>query len=97
KPNSMIFISYPNPNWVPLLDILGELGFKLKGKDNRVYYNNLKSNLSDFFSFKFYEGHMLASKLPKILLSLLEYIECLIPQSLRRKICIMNIVVLTKK
>lgn len=97
KPDSVLFLSFPNPRWVPLLNFFGEIGLKLKGRDNKIYYQELKKNLEHLFSFEVLEGHMFMSKLPKTILKLGEHIENFIPQTIKRAICILNILILTKK
>lgn len=97
KPGGLLFLTYPNPLWVPFLNFLGNINLKLKGKDNKIYIRKIKKDLEKYFVFKLYEGHMLASMLPKLILKFFEYVELVIPISIKRDICILNIVVLSKK
>jgi len=96
NPKGRLFLSYPNPLWVPVLNILGEVGLKLKGKDNKIYLLKLMRRLKKDLRLVNYEGHMLISKMPKPILKLLEALETFLPRKLKRKICLLNIAVLKK-
>ena len=91
-----LFITYPNPLWVPLLNVLGNIGLKLKGKDNKIYIRQIANQLKGSFVVERYEGHMLVSKLPPVFLTLFEAIEELLPQYIRRRMCILNVAILRK-
>lgn len=95
-PNGKLFITYPNPLWVPALNILGEAGLKLKGRDNKIYLEEIMPHLKSKFKLNSYEGHMLVSKMPAFLLGLFEKLEKFIPSIIQRKICILNIAILKK-
>lgn len=97
KPNGKIFLSYPNPLWVPILNALGEIGLKLKGKDNQIYSSKLKKALKTDFIFSKPEGHMLVSKLPQKVLFFFEIVEKFIPWVVRKKVCILNVAILQKR
>lgn len=97
KPNGKLFLSYPNPLWVPALNFFGAIGLKLKGEDNKVYFSKLKKALGTDFVFPEQEGHMLVSKLPQKVLNFFEIVEKLIPWVVRKKVCILNIAILQKK
>ena len=97
KPSGKIFLTYPNPYWVPMLNVLGEIGLKLKGKDNKIYLRKLAGEVQTELSFETHEGHMLVSKLPKSILALFERIEKMVPKTLKRKICLLNVAVASPK
>ena len=96
KPEGKIFLTYPNPYWVPVLNVLGNIGLKLKGKDNQIYLRKLERELGEEFTLTSYEGHMLVSKLPRPILHFFEKVENRLPQQLKRKICLLNIAILQK-
>jgi 2-polyprenyl-3-methyl-5-hydroxy-6-metoxy-1,4-benzoquinol methylase len=96
SPNGKLFLTYPNPLWVPVLNVLGNIGLKLKGKDNKIYLLRLMRKLRKSFKLVIYEGHMLISKIPKPLLKIFEGVEEVLPNKLKRRICLLNIAILRK-
>ncbi len=96
KLHGLLFITYPNPLWVPILNFLGDINLKLKGKDNKIHLEKIRKKLGSNFILKSHEGCMLVSMLPKPILRFFEYIEALIPSRIRRKVCILNVAVLEK-
>ncbi len=96
KQNGRIFLTYPNPYWVPILNILGNVGLKLKGKDNKIYISTLREQLESEFTFQTHEGHMLVSKLPKPLLGFFEFIEKGVPRFVKKRTCLLNVAILQK-
>ena len=97
KPHGRIFMTYPNPYWVPVLNVLGNIGLKLKGKDNRIHISKLRRALLSEFNFEVHEGHMLVSKLPKGVLGFFEFVEKGVPRFVRRRTCLLNVAILQKK
>ena len=96
KPQGRIFLTYPNPYWVPVLNVLGDIGLKLKGKDNKIYLRKLQKELKSEFTLQTHEGHMLVSKLPKPVLGFFEVVERGVPRFVKRKTCLLNVAVLHK-
>ena len=94
SPNGKLFLTYPNPLWVPVLNILGDVGLKLKGKDNKIYLLKIMQKLRKSFKLVNYEGHMLISKMPKPISRTFEAIEILLPNRLKRRICLLNVAIL---
>ncbi len=97
KPSGKLFLTYPNPYWVPVLNVLGDLGLKLKGKDNKIYLRKLRIGVERELSFEAHEGHMLVSKLPKGILALFEKVEKIVPSPIKRKVCLLNVAVASPK
>ncbi len=97
KPEAQLLMTYPNPYWVPVLNILGNIGLKLKGKDNRIHIARLRKKLDADFVFETHEGHMMVSKLPKKVLGAFEHIEKRVPRFMKRRTCLLNVAILRRR
>ncbi|HIH12078.1 TPA: class I SAM-dependent methyltransferase [Candidatus Woesearchaeota archaeon] len=96
KPGGKLILTFPNPLWVPIFNILGDIGLKLKGKDNKIYLRTMMPQLRPSFTLHSFEGHMLVSKLPKPILSFFEKVERILPRSFRRWYGLLSIAILEK-
>ncbi len=99
KPSGKLLLTYPNPLWVPALNLFGNIGLKLKGKDNKIYLKKLVQKLNNghnSLQLVSHEGHMLVSKLPRPALHFFEKVEKYVPQGVKRTVCLLNTAVFVK-
>ena len=97
KKNGRVFITYPNPFWVPVLNLFGFVGIKCDSRDNMARIKKIRRFCRGRFKFRKFEGHMLFSKLPKGILGLLEKIEKRMPAGFMRAFGLMREIVLEKE
>lgn len=97
RKNGLLLITYPNPNIVPLLNLLSSLGLKVKTKENKIPLKELKISLSSLFKIEDFRTIILASKLPQIILNLLEKFETKLPYCIINQIGFTHILLFRKK
>lgn len=97
KESGRLFITYPNPNIVPLLNFIASIGLKVDTRENRISLDELKRNIEGLFEIKKLETIVLASKLPHLILNLFERIEKNLPSSVLNKIGFFHVLLLEKE
>lgn len=96
KPNGIVFVSYPNPHMIWLLDMMALIGLKIPGKENKVPLEELRKKMEEIFAVEKFQPIVLVSKLPKAVLRLFEALERLMPAFLLKRIALSYTLVLRK-
>lgn len=97
KENGKLFITYPNPNIVPLLNFIASLGLKVDTRENRISLEEFENNIKGLFEIKKLETIVLASKLPNLILNVFERIEEKLPERVLNKIGFFHVLVLKRE
>ena len=97
KENGKIFITYPNPLWVPILNALGKAGVKVDAKDGKVALHEFEDEIKPFFRVELFKTIMIMSKLPAVFLSAFEKIEAKLPKNLMNRFGLMHVYVIKRK
>ncbi|OGQ05105.1 MAG: hypothetical protein A2W61_03220 [Deltaproteobacteria bacterium RIFCSPLOWO2_01_44_7] len=97
KPGGVVFISYPNPGMVWLLDVMAALGLKIPGKENKIPLNELENVASSWFRMEYFRPIVLISKLPRVVLNFFETLEKTMPISILKRVALCYCVVLKKE
>ena len=97
KPSGIVFISYPNPGMIWLIDIMAAIGLKIPGKENKIPFPELEAAARPFFEVESFRPIVLVSKLPGFALRFFEAIENLMPRRLLRRVALSYVVVLKKR
>ncbi len=95
-PNGVVFISYPNPHMIWLLDMLALVGLKIPGKENRVPLEEIRNKTERLFAVETFRPIVLVSKLPGAILRLFEALERIMPRFLLKRIALSYTLTLRK-
>ncbi len=92
-----VFVSYPNENIVPFLNLLGKMGVKLDTACAQLERRKVLAALQRHFTIEAEGTLMLISKLPAPLLAVSETLEKGLPSPIMRKIGLMHVFVGRRK
>ncbi|MBI4019224.1 MAG: methyltransferase domain-containing protein [Candidatus Aenigmarchaeota archaeon] len=96
KPGGRLFITYPNPGMIWLIDIMAAIGLKIPGKENKVPFPELEEAAQPFFECETFQPIVLVSKLPRFALHFFEMVEKIMPGRLLRRVALSYVVVLKR-
>lgn len=97
KKDGHVFITYPNPLWVPLFNFLGKAGLKVDAKDSKVLQKVFENEIKEFFEIESFKTIMLASKLPHKILNIFETIETRLSPEFMNHLGMMHVYVIKKR
>ncbi len=96
KNEGMVFITYPNPLWVPIFNFLGSIGAKIDAKDNRVSHEEFEREMNKLFEIESFKTIMIMSKLPPKALLVFERMEKSLPENFMNRFGFMYVYILRK-
>ncbi len=97
KKNKMVFITYPNHIWVPILNFLGKIGAKVDARDNKIPPELFEKEIRILFDITSFKTAILMSKLPSQILNIFEYAEVNIPKKIMKHLGILHVYIIKKR